>query len=71
MGVKKLTRPKHLNSWTDKLCRTMSALERITRKCLRREGDQISFHTPSTVTRLPSPVVYKKANDSDPTKTSF
>jgi hypothetical protein len=40
-------------------------------RLLIKDCDQISFHTPSTVTILPSPVVYKKANDSDPTKTSF
>jgi hypothetical protein len=40
-------------------------------RLLIKDCDQISFHAPGAVASLPSPVVFKKANDSDPTKTSF
>lgn len=40
-------------------------------KLVIKDCDQISFHAPSVVASLPDPVVYKRANDSDPTQTSF
>jgi hypothetical protein len=40
-------------------------------KLVIKDCDQISFHTPWTVASLPGPVLFKKANDSDPKQTSF
>ena len=36
-----------------------------------KDCDQISFHTQSGIAGLPDPVVFRKANDSDPRRTSF
>ncbi len=36
-----------------------------------KDCDQISFHTPAVVNSLPDPVLYEKANDSDPKRTLF
>jgi hypothetical protein len=40
-------------------------------RLLIKDCDQISFHTQSVANALPDPVVFKKANDSDPRKTTF
>jgi hypothetical protein len=40
-------------------------------RLLIKDCDQISFHSATAVAGLPSPIVFKKANDSDPKKTSF
>jgi hypothetical protein len=40
-------------------------------KLVIKDCDQISFHTASAVNSLPDPFILEKANDSDPTKTTF
>jgi hypothetical protein len=40
-------------------------------KLVIKDCDQISFHTAAAVSKLPNPLVFKKANDSDATLTTF